>query len=73
MCARVSRKESVSEVVEAFSQPLIAVQIGFDIIRVTLHDVESFRIAHAKKHVPIFGIKNVVQGGRSSSHHGPHF
>ena len=73
VCVGKSREEIVSEVVKAFSQPLIAVQIGFDTIRVTFRDVESFRTAHAKTHVPIFGINCVVQGGGSSSHHGPHF
>ena len=57
-----SREEIVSEVVKAFSQPLIAVQIGFDTICVTFRDVESFRTAHAKTHVPIFGINCVVKG-----------
>ena len=63
VCVGKSREEIVSEVVKAFSQPLIAVQIGFDTIRVTFRDVESFRTAHAKTHVPIFGINCVVQGG----------
>ena len=63
VCEGKSREEIVSEVVKAFSQPLIAVQIGFDTIRVTFRDVESFRTAHAKTHVPIFGINCVVQGG----------
>ena len=63
VCVGKSRKEIVSEVVKAFSQPLIAVHIGFDTIRVTFRDVESFRTAHAKTHVPIFGINCVVQGG----------
>ena len=55
VCEGKSREEIVSEVVKAFSQPLIAVQIGFDTIRVTFRD--------AKTHVPIFGINCVVQGG----------
>ena len=63
VCVGKSREEIVSEVVKAFSQPLFAVQIGFDTIRVTFRDVESFRTAHAKTHVPIFGINCVVQGG----------
>ena len=63
MCVRESREEIVLEVDEAFSQPLIAVQIGFDTIRVTFHDLVSFRTAHAKTHVPSFGINCVVQGG----------
>ena len=63
VCVGKSREEIVSEVVKAFSQPLIAVQIGFDTIRVTFRDVESFRTAHAKTHVPVFGINCVVQGG----------
>ena len=56
VCVGKSREEIVSEVVKAFSQPLIAVQIGLDTIRVTFRDVESFRTAHAKTHVPVFGI-----------------
>ena len=63
VCESKSREEIVSEVVKAFSQPLIAVLIGFDTIRVTFRDVESFQNAHAKTHVPIFGINCVVQGG----------
>ena len=63
VCVGKSREEIVSEVTKAFSQPLIAVQIGFDTIRVTFRDVESFRTAHAKTHVPIFGINCVVQRG----------
>ena len=53
VCEGKSREEIASEVVKAFSQPLIAVQIGLDTIRVTFRDVESFRTAHAKTHVPI--------------------
>ena len=53
----------MSEVVTAFSQPLIGVKIGFETIRVTFRDVESFWTAHSKTHVPIFGINCVVQGG----------
>ena len=63
VCVGKSREEIVSEVVKAFSKHLIAVQIGFDTIRVTFREVESFRTAHAKTHVPIFGINCVVQGG----------
>ena len=63
VCEGKSREDIVSEVAKAFSQPLIAVQIGFDTIRVTFRDVESFRTAHAKTHVPIFGVNCVVQGG----------
>ena len=57
VCVGKSREEIVSEFVKAFSQPLIAVQIGFDTIRVTFRDV----------------YKLCGPGGRSSSHHGPHF
>ena len=46
----------MAEVAKAFSQPLMAVQIGSDTIHVTFRDVESFRTAHAKTHVSIFGI-----------------
>ena len=53
----------MAEVAKAFSQPLMAVQIGSDTIRVTFRDVESFQAAHAKTHVSIFGINCVVQGG----------
>ena len=63
LCVGKSHEEIVSEVVKAFSSPLIAVQIGFDTIRVTVLDVESFRTAYAKMHVPVFGINCVVQGG----------
>ena len=63
VCEGKSREDIVSEVAKAFSQPLVAVQIGSDTIRVTFRDVESFRTAHAKTHVSIFGVNCVVQGG----------
>ena len=62
-CDGKSREDIVAEVAKAFSQPLMAVQIGSDTIRVTFCDVESFRAAHAKTHVSIFGINCVVQRG----------
>ena len=63
VCEGKSREDIVSEVAKAFSQPLVAVQIGSDTIRVTFRDVESFRTAHAKTHVSTFGVNCVVQGG----------
>ena len=63
VCEGKSREDIVSEVGKAFSQPLVAVQIGSDTIRVTFRDVESFRTAHANTHVSIFGVNCVVQGG----------
>ena len=52
MYARVNlAKRSCQRSLRPFTQPLIAVQIGFDTIRVTFRNVESFRTAQAKSHV----------------------
>ena len=63
VCEGKSREDIVSEVAKVFSEPLIAVQIGSDTIRVAFQDVESFRAAHANTHVFFFGVNCVVQGG----------
>lgn len=64
-CDDKSRDDIVVEVLKAFSEPLMVVQIGSDTICLTFRDVESFQAAHAKTHVSIFGINCVVQGGVS--------
>ena len=64
VCIGKSREEIVTEVAFAFSaHPVVAVQVGYDIVRVTFRDTASFKLARVNSHVAIFGKACVVQGG----------
>lgn len=51
------------EATKAFPQPLAAVQISSDSLRVTFRDADACKAAHINTHVPIFGVRCAVQGG----------
>ena len=56
ICHGKSREDIVAEFKSAYPQhSLVAVQVGFDTVRVTFENVEIFKEAHAHTHVPIFG------------------
>lgn len=64
VCVGKSREEIVDEVSKAFSiHPVVAIQVGFDIIRVTFRDSDSCKLARNNTHVNIFGSNCIVQGG----------
>ena len=64
VCVGRSREEIVDEVSRVFStHPVVAIQVGFDIIRVTFRDSDSCKLARNNTHVNIFGSNCVVQGG----------
>lgn len=64
VCVGKSREEIVDEVSKGFSiHPVVAIQVGFDIIRVTFHDSDSCKLARNNTHVNIFGSNCIVQGG----------
>ena len=64
VCAGKLREQIVTEVTQAFSiHPVVAVQVGFDIVRVTFRDTDSFKLARAGSHVCLFGSNCVIQGG----------
>ena len=64
ICHGKSREDIVAEFKSAYPQhSLVAVQVGFDTVRVTFENVEIFKEAHAHTHVPIFGQRCSVLGG----------
>ena len=64
VCGGKSREAIVDEVSKAFSlHPVVAVQVGFDIVRVTFRDPDSCKMARNNSHVNLFGSYWVVQGG----------
>ena len=64
VCAGKTREQIVAEVTQAFSiYPVVAVQVGFDIVRVTFRDTDSFKLARAGSHISLFGSNCVIQGG----------
>ena len=64
VCVGKSREAIVEEVSKAFSShPVVAVQVGFDIVRVTFRDPDSCKLARNNSHVNLFGSNCVVQGG----------
>ena len=64
VCAGKSREAIVEEVSNAFSShPVVAVQVGFDIVRVTFRDPDSCKLARNNSHVNLFGSNCVVLGG----------
>ena len=66
VCAGKSREAIVEEVSKAFSlHPVVAFQVGFDIVRVTFRDPDSCKLARNNSHVNLFGSNCVVQGGGS--------
>ena len=64
LCHGKSREDIVAEFKSAYPQhSVVAVQVGFDTVRVTFENVETFKEAHAHAHVPIFGQRCSVLGG----------
>ena len=64
VCAGKPREAIVEEVSKAFSlHPVVAVQVGFDIVRVTFRDPDSCRLARNNSYINLFGSNCTVQGG----------
>ena len=64
VCAGKLKDAIVDEVSKAFSlHPVVAVQVGFDIVRVTFRDSDSCKLARNKSHINLFGSNCAVQGG----------
>lgn len=72
VCEGKSREDIVSEVAKAFSQPLVAVQIGSDSIHITFQDVESYQAAHANTRLYLW-YQLRGPGSGPYPHHGPQF
>ena len=71
VCVGKSREAIVEEVSKAFSShPVVAVQVDFDIVRVTFRDPDSCKLARNNSHVNLFGSNCVVHGGGPPPYHG---
>ena len=68
VCAGKPKDAIVDEVSKAFPlHPVVAVQVGFDIVRVTFRDSDSCKLARSKSHINLFGSNCAVQGGAPPS------